>query len=85
MVTIRASGARDAKMATFVIMPSVPSAPINNCFKSYPVLSFLFSLSKELNTVPSARTTSKPKTVPRKEPYLTRRKPPAFVDTLPPI
>lgn len=38
-----------------------------------------------LRMVPSGITTSRPRTVPCSEPYLMSRKPPAFVETLPPM
>lgn len=49
-----------------------------------PVLSFL-SLLKPFQIVPSGKTTSRPRTVPCKLPYLSNLKPPALVATLPPM
>lgn len=43
----------------YVIIPKVPSDPINNYFKSVPVLSFLFLFIK-FKTFPLGNTTSKP-------------------------
>lgn len=48
----------------------------------------VLSLRKEdswSSTVPSGRTTSRPSTVPWREPYRKRRRPPAFVEIFPPI
>ena len=47
------------------------------------MLSFL-NLLKPFHTVPSGRTTSKPSTDPCRLPYLSNRRPPAFVATTPP-
>ena len=71
-------------MATFVTTPSVPSAPMKICFKSYPVLSFL-SVRMRSKTSPFGNTTSNPNTLPLRLPYRNRRNPPALVDTHPPI
>ena len=65
-------------------MPKVPSEPINKCFKSYPELSFINFLSEDI-IVPSGRTYSIPITRLRVMPYLKTLKPPAFVETAPPI
>ena len=72
------------RRTALVIMPRVPSPPINNCLRSYPVLFFntLFSDDK---IVPSARTASTPSTISRVIPYRITRLPPALVDRLPPI
>ena len=56
-----------ANMETPVIIPTLPSLPINICFKSNPVLSFR-SVFNAFKTRPSGRTTSSPKTVPLKDP-----------------
>ena len=73
-----------SRRTAFVITPKVPSPPINNCLRSYPVLFFntLFSDDK---IVPSARTTSTLSTISRVIPYRITRLPPALVDKLPPI
>mmetsp|Transcript_5112 Transcript_5112/g.23015 ORF Transcript_5112/g.23015 Transcript_5112/m.23015 type:complete len:200 (-) Transcript_5112:103-702(-) len=71
-------------MATLVTIPSVPSAPMNSCFRSYPVLS-LRSVRSKSSTVPSAVTTSSLRTLPCRDPCLSSRSPPALVLTLPPI
>ena len=63
--------------------PSVPSLPIKSCFTSYPVLS-LRNEDKQSITIPSAPTASTPTTVPLSDPYRSNRRPPAFVETLPP-
>lgn len=47
------------------------------------MLSFL-NLLKPFHIVPSGRTTSKPSTDPCRLPYLSNRRPPAFVATTPP-
>lgn len=71
-------------MAHSVINPSVPSAPINNYFKSYPIgmasCGFILSIM-----VPSASTTFRPTQFACMEPYLMNLIPPAFVARLPPI
>ena len=69
---------------TPVTTPSVPSAPINNCFRSYPVLSFLMPCKVSMID-PSGSTTPRPKTLPFRLPYRRYRMPPAFVETFPPI
>jgi hypothetical protein len=45
-------------------MPSVPSVPMNNCFKSYAAL-FLIMRFIDVITVPSASTASRPSTESR--------------------
>mmetsp|Transcript_115713 Transcript_115713/g.226937 ORF Transcript_115713/g.226937 Transcript_115713/m.226937 type:complete len:218 (-) Transcript_115713:245-898(-) len=69
---------------TLVITPRVPSEPINRCLLCKPQLS-LRKVRFISTIVPSARTTSNPKTFPCKLPYLITRNPPALVATLPPI
>ena len=76
---------------TPVTIPSVPSAPMKSCLRSYPVLSLRSAPALpspgmfKLNTVPfaSGRTASIPSTVPWSDPYLKRRRPPALVEMLP--
>jgi len=48
------------------------------------VLSFR-NVESRLRMVPSGSTTSRPRTAPCSEPYLSSRKPPALVETLPPM
>ena len=50
-----------------VITPSVPSLPMNRCFRSKPAL-FLIILFRLLTTVPSASTASTPSTISRAMP-----------------
>lgn len=67
-----------------VITPKYPSDPMNNYFKSIPVLSFLIEhyISK---ISPFPVTTSRPKMCPLRDPYFTKYFPPAQVETFPPI
>ncbi|EKD98231.1 MAG: hypothetical protein ACD_23C00525G0001 [uncultured bacterium] len=67
-----------------VIMPSVPSLPMNRCFRSKPAL-FLIILFMLVTTVPSANTASRPRTISRAIPYRITRLPPALVERLPPM
>ena len=69
---------------SLVIIPSVPSLPINNCFRSYPVL-FLSILFIEEIIVPSASTASSPRIKSLVIPYRITLFPPAFVEAFPPI
>mmetsp|Transcript_4422 Transcript_4422/g.15514 ORF Transcript_4422/g.15514 Transcript_4422/m.15514 type:complete len:242 (-) Transcript_4422:24-749(-) len=71
-------------MAAAVTSPSVPSAPMKSCFRSYPVVSFLSGL-RTSRISPLAKTTSRPRTEPWSEPYLRYRMPPALVEMLPPM
>ena len=77
-------GAGNSFKTAEVIIPKVPSLPINSCFKSYPLLSFL-KLVKLFHISPLAKTTSIPNTKSRAMPYLRTLIPPAFVDKFPPI
>jgi hypothetical protein len=52
--------------------------------KCGPVLS-LRNVDNWSSIVPSGKTTSRPKMVPRSDPYRRRRRPPALVATFPPI
>ena len=67
-----------------MIMPSVPSEPINKSFRSYPVLSFRSGVSRFI-TRPPISTTSIPRHKFLVVPYLTTFNPPAFVARFPPI
>ena len=53
--TLTASGFWGHSIDALVIIPSVPSEPINNCLRSYPVLSFLRD-DKQSNTSPFGNT-----------------------------
>lgn len=53
--TLTNFGAFGHWIATFVMIPSVPSEPMNICFKWYPVLSF-FNVLRQSKTCPSANT-----------------------------
>jgi len=48
-------GRRGQRIVTAVTTPRVPSAPINKCFRWYPVLSFRIPL-RQSTTSPLART-----------------------------
>ena len=74
-----ACGFGNSCMTAAVIMPSVPSAPINRFFRSYPVLSF--SGESRFITCPSAATTSSLAGIAAS----TTLSPPALVERLPPI
>lgn len=67
-----------------VMMPSVPSLPINNYFRSYPVLSFLkvVILSR---ISPLGSTAFRPIQLACRLLCLIKLMPPAFVAKLPPI
>jgi len=54
------SGIGVHKTLAYVIIPNVPSDPINNYFISVPVLSFLFLFNK-FKIFPFGNTTSNPK------------------------
>jgi len=71
-------------MFNFVMIPRQPSEPMNNYFKSNPVLSFLLVEDKS-NISPVGKTTSIPKMYPLSNPFFTTLSPPALVDTFPPI
>ena len=45
--TIRAGAAGTSRSVAAVTMPSVPSEPMNNCFRSQPRLSFFSGVSAE--------------------------------------
>ena len=66
------------------MIPNVPSLPMNNYFRSGPVLSFLTLLFR-LSSDPSALITSNPTTYPHNRLFLTIYDPAAYVDILPPI
>lgn len=68
---------------SFVIIPNVPSPPINRFLISYPVLS-LCIYDSILRMVPLGRTASIPKMWDLKDPCLTIYIPPAFVEAFPP-
>lgn len=71
-------------MFNFVIIPIVPSDPINKCFKSYPVLSlWIYDVISKI--YPFGRTAYIPKIWDLKDPCLITYFPPAFVDAFPPI
>lgn len=71
-------------MFALVITPKIPSLPMNICFISNPVLSFLiFDYISRIS--PFAKTTSKPKIYDLKGPNLINLIPPAFVAIFPPI
>jgi len=66
------------------MIPRHPSDPMKSYFKSKPVLSFLFYDVKS-SISPVGSTTSIPNIYPLSNPFLTTLRPPAFVDTFPPI
>lgn len=69
---------------SLVMMPIVPSPPINRCLRSQPVLSLcIYDLRSRI--YPLGRTASKPKICDLKEPYFITYLPPAFVEAFPPI
>ena len=70
-------------MFSLVITPRVPSAPINSCFKSYPVLSFNIYDRRSM-TSPDGSTAYKPRIWDLKDPYFMTYFPPALVDAFPP-
>ena len=101
MTLFEAWGDGGVRIDTPVMTPRVPSAPMKSCLRSYPderqagdqaqkrktvmpVLS-LRRVDSWSSIVPSGSTTSRPRTVPWREPYRSRRRPPALVDTFPPI
>ena len=71
-------------MSNLVTIPKDPYAPINNCFRSIPVLSFL-NFDLRFNISPLAKTAYSPKILPLKGPYFIKYFPPAWVETFPPI
>lgn len=65
-------------------MPIVPYEPINNCFKSYPVLS-LCIFDPKSKIYPFGNTAYNPKIWDLNDPYFTTYFPPALVEAFPPI
>ena len=82
-VVISCGGGNNFSVAA-VITPSVPSLPINKCFKSKPAVFLCKGDSCEISS-PFGKTTSKPNTKSRIVPYRNTLIPPAFAAILPPI
>ena len=68
----------------FVIIPSVPSLPVNNCDKLYPV-TFLIVLAPVVINSPVGVTNSNPRTYSFATPYFTALGPPQHSAIFPPI
>ena len=62
-------GCEGHNIAASVIIPKVPSPPINRCFKSYPVLSFLSKVMLS-SIVPLGKATLSPIVFACRDPYL---------------
>ena len=64
MAVVSLVGAGRRRKTARVTSPSVPSLPMNNCFKSYAALFFSIAFIDE-TIVPSANTASRPSTFSR--------------------
>ena len=77
-------GCGSSRSVILEITPSVPSEPTNSIINSYPV-RFLGVSPPSFTIVPSASTTSSPRTYCLATPYLRQEGPPEFSATTPPI
>ena len=80
----RGGGAGRSRRVASVTIAERPLRADDSGISPYPATSFTF-LPPSRMSVPSAITTSRPRTASRVTPYFTQHSPPAFVPRLPPI